>query len=78
VRRAFLCGIDAYTGQSFEHRKGWVETRIRLVGECFQVAIHAYAIMGNHLHLVLQIDPWEGRYNCQMLCDDRAVLAAMT
>lgn len=156
VRRAFLCGVDAYTGQSFEHRKDWVDTRIRLVGECFAVAIHAYAIMSNHLHLVLQIDPavtaqwsdgevasrwlrlfpprehtevafefkrqrlladadrivtirgrlanlswlmrclvepiarranrednckgrfWEGRYKCQALCDERAVLAAMT
>jgi REP element-mobilizing transposase RayT len=155
VRRAFLCGIDRYTGQSFEHRKDWVETRIRLVGECFAVAIHAYAIMSNHLHLVLQIDPnvvaewsdnqvasrwlrlfppheeteaafefkrqhlladadrvltirgrlanlswfmrclaepiarranreddckgrfWEGRYKCQVLCDERALLAAM-
>ena len=57
VRRAFLCGIDRYTGQSFEHRKDWIETRIRLIGECFAVAIHAYAIMSNHLHLVLQIDP---------------------
>ncbi len=155
VRRAFLCGIDRYTGQSFEHRKAWVETRIHLVAECFAVAIDAYAVMSNHLHLVLRIDPheattwhdeevaarwvrlfppredndhaieskrqrlladsdririlrqrlgslswfmrclvepiarranredgckgrfWEGRYKCQALCDDRAILAAM-
>jgi hypothetical protein len=57
VRRAFLCGVDRYSGQSFEHRKGWIESRIRLVGECFAVAIDAYAIMSNHLHLVLRIDP---------------------
>lgn len=57
VRRAFLCGMDPYTGQSFEHRKEWVEARIRLIGECFAVAIDAYAVMSNHLHLVLRIDP---------------------
>lgn len=57
VRRAFLCGIDQYTGRSFEHRKTWIEDRIHLVAECFTVAIQAYAVMSNHLHLVLQMDP---------------------
>lgn len=57
VRRAFLCGIDHYTNQSFEHRKTWVEARIALIGECFSVAVYAYAVMSNHLHLVLHVDP---------------------
>lgn len=57
VRRAFLCGSDHYTGQSFEHRKVWVEDRLHLVAACFAVAIHAYAVMSNHLHVVLQLDP---------------------
>jgi hypothetical protein len=56
VRRAFLCGIDHYTSQSFEHRKAWIEARIALVGETFSVAVYAYAVMSNHLHLVLHID----------------------
>jgi REP element-mobilizing transposase RayT len=57
VRRAFLCGVDRYSGCSFEHRKAWVEARIHLIAECFAVSIHAYAVMSNHLHLVLGIDP---------------------
>lgn len=57
VRRAFLCGVDHYTGQSYEHRKQWVEARIRLLAECFAISIHAYAVMSNHLHLVVQVDP---------------------
>ena len=64
VRRAFLCGEDRYTGQSFEHRKDWVEQRLRLLAECFAVAIHAYAVMSNHLHLVLQLDPaWQADWS---------------
>lgn len=126
-----------------------------LLADCFAIAIHAYAVMSNHLHLVVQLEPalaqqwsdtevaerwlrlfppregtaaardhkrdmltadadrvsvirtrlgdlswlmrclaepiaraanaeddckgrfWEGRYKAQVLCDDRAVLAAM-
>lgn len=155
VRRAFLCGDDTLTGRNFEHRKDWIRERLHLLGECFAVAIHAYAIMSNHLHVVLQFDSatsaawddeeiasrwirlfppredsdmgrelkrqsllansqhlaqlrirlgdiswfmrclaepiarranredhctgrfWEGRFKCQLLCDERAVLAAM-
>lgn len=57
VRRAFLCGLDAYTGESYEHRKHWVEERIAVLSGCFAVAVHAYAVMSNHLHLVIEMAP---------------------
>lgn len=57
VRRAFLCGEDRYTGRSFEHRKFWIEQRLLLLAECFGISIHAFAIMSNHLHLVVQLAP---------------------
>ncbi|RUA22353.1 hypothetical protein DSL92_06135 [Billgrantia gudaonensis] len=27
MRRAFLCGTDAVSGQSYEHRRGWIADR---------------------------------------------------
>lgn len=57
VRRAFLCGEDAYSGRSYEHRKRWVEERLWALADCFAVGLYAYAVMSNHVHVVLQVDP---------------------
>lgn len=57
VRQAFLCGIDAYTGKSYEHRKGWIRNRLQHLAEGFAVDIFAYAVMANHLHVVIQNRP---------------------
>lgn len=57
VRRAFLCGFDALTGRSLEHRRDWVVERLRELETVFAVDICAYAVMSNHTHLVLRLAP---------------------
>ena len=51
VRRAFLCG------EGFEHRKVWLERRLRLLSQYCSVQVGAYAIMSNHLHVVARPIP---------------------
>ncbi|NJR44089.1 transposase [bacterium] len=57
VRRSWLCGIDAYSGQSFEHRKAWIEQRIRVLADSFACSVLSYAVMSNHFHLVVAMTP---------------------
>ena len=57
VRRAWLCGRDPLTGNDFSHRKHWIETRIFALAALYAVAVYAYAVMNNHVHLVVQVDP---------------------
>jgi len=57
VRRAWQCGVDPYNETSYEHRRDWVEQHLLEVAEIHAVGLHAYAVMSNHVHVVLRIDP---------------------
>jgi REP element-mobilizing transposase RayT len=56
VRRAYLCGIDHITGQSYEHRRDWVEQRIKQLASVFTIDIAAFVVMHNHYHIVVRVD----------------------
>ena len=47
VRRSFLCGADKFTGQSYEHRRGWVEERLLFLFSVFSIdsAASVYVLM---------------------------------
>lgn len=51
VRGAFLCG------GGFEHRKQWLENRLEHLSVYFAVSVAGFAVMDNHLHVLVRIDP---------------------
>lgn len=57
VRRAFLCGSDKLSGRCFEHRREWMREKLAELADVFSIDVCAYAIMSNHYHLVLKLNP---------------------
>lgn len=53
VRGAFLCG------KGFEHRKQWIEARLEHLASCFSISVASFAVMDNHLHVLVRIDSEE-------------------
>lgn len=56
VRRAYLCGRDDVTGADYSHRRQWIEERMFYLATMFAVDICAYAVMSNHVHIILHVD----------------------
>ena len=57
MRRAFLCGVDPLSGNSYDRRRTWIRDRLESLAGLFGVEIAAFAVMSNHLHVILRNRP---------------------
>jgi hypothetical protein len=57
VRRAFLAGVDEKSGKNFSFRREWIRRRMEALASVFGVDVLSYAIMSNHLHVILRNRP---------------------
>jgi len=54
VRRAWLCGEDPHSGQSYEHRRGWIRSPLEFLASIFAIDCLTYTVQSNHMHFVLR------------------------
>ena len=57
VRRAYLMGDDPVSEKNFDHRREWMEQRLKHFAALFGIDLLAFAILSNHFHLVLRSRP---------------------
>lgn len=57
VRRAYLTGIDEVSGNDYSFRREWIRRRLEALASVFAIDILTYAILSNHLHVILRSRP---------------------
>ena len=57
VRRAWLAGVDAQSGKDYSFRKEWIRRRMEALASVFAMDVLTYAILSNHMHLILRNRP---------------------
>ena len=50
VRQAFLLGDQP-------DRKDWIDRRLQELGEIFAITVAGFAVLDNHMHLLVRLDP---------------------
>jgi hypothetical protein len=49
--------VDSVTGTDYSYRKEWIRQRIEKLASVFGTDVLAYAILSNHLHVILRSRP---------------------
>ncbi|MCG8649448.1 MAG: hypothetical protein MI861_06430 [Pirellulales bacterium] len=57
VRRAFLAGVDPVSGKDYGFRREWIRRRMEALASVFGIDVLTYAVMSNHMHLILRNRP---------------------
>jgi hypothetical protein len=57
VRRAYLSGFDEKSGIDYSFRREWIRRRMESLASVFGIDVLSYAIMSNHVHLILRNRP---------------------
>ncbi|MFN7290178.1 MAG: transposase [Pirellula sp.] len=57
VRRAFLAGEDDVSGIDYSYRREWIRRRFEALASVFAIDVLTYAILSNHVHVILRNRP---------------------
>jgi len=60
VRRAFLCGMDPYSGHDYSHRKGWILDRLRELAGLFAIEDESFAPTRAGRFRITSLRSWTG------------------
>ncbi|TWT75446.1 hypothetical protein [Allorhodopirellula solitaria] len=71
VRRVGLFGGDPLTGNSYEHRRGWIRDRLEFLASVFAIDCLTSSVMHNHIHLALRNRPLRQKLIVRCLASER-------
>ena len=57
VRRTYLCRKDRRIGKEYSHRKEWIRARLEELAGIFGLDVLGFAVLCNHLHVVVRTRP---------------------